>query len=48
MMKFAGMKTARLDLLYMQAKQGGQNPMDINTSPGFALLGAYGDLPCTL
>ena len=38
MMKFAGMRTARLDVLYMQAKKDHQNPMDLNSSPGLAFL----------
>lgn len=37
MMKFAGMRTARLDLLYMEAKNNRPNPMDLNSPPGMAL-----------
>ena len=38
MMKFAGMRTARLDLLYMEAKTNHPNPMDLNSPPGMAFL----------
>lgn len=38
MMKFAGMRTARLDLLYMEAKNNRPNPMDLNSPPGMAFL----------
>lgn len=39
MFRFAELRSARLDLLYMNPEPGHQNPMDLLTDAGFVILG---------
>ena len=39
MFRYAEMPAARLDLLYMDAMENRQNPMDLTSDPGMANLG---------
>ena len=40
MFRMAHHRSARLDLLYMNAESGHQNPMDLLTDSGFVILGS--------
>lgn len=39
MFKYGGHNVAKLDILYMTAKPNRQNPMDLCTDAGMAILG---------
>ena len=41
MFRCSQMRSAKMDLLYMDKGDGGQNPMDLCTPAGFANLASY-------
>lgn len=38
MMRYGGLRSAKLDITYMEAEPGRQNPMDLTTDSGMAFL----------
>ena len=40
MFDYGGFKTAKLDIMYMSAEKGRQNPMDLTTDAGMATFGS--------